>query len=104
MNLRSRSEAAGYGPHDETRPAGSIAAQKYILGVMRMGRFEKAHGKQNEVGLNDFLVAVEPHDGPAAVRIRFPYDPFHFHTFHLVLADETVRIQKPAARTSFLMR
>ena len=66
---------------------------------------EKAHGEKDDVGLDDFLLSVQFHEGTSSVGIGFPDDTFDFDALHLsvFVADEAVGVEQPTAFTTFLM-
>ena len=67
--------------------------------------FQETHGKEAELSLDDFRLALLNHDGATTVGIRFPVDFLYLHTRKsAVLAEEFQRVDVPATNATLFVR
>ena len=104
VHLMRRVASACHCPYHERGSVLGIAADKDVLGIVRMLRFEESHCKEACLALYHLRVASLNHDGTASLGIRLPIDGLHADATQLtVLAYKLQRIDVPAARTSLFV-
>ena len=96
---------AGHRPNHERGSVLGVAADKDILWIIRMLRFQESHCQQTEFCLNDFRLTLLHHDGTATVGVGFPVDFLNLDTSQFaVFAKEFEGIDIPTAGTSLFVR